>query len=93
MERISFNVAGETVVGHLFLPNCVGERDALPGLAFDHRNFGESSGGIRQHEEPQKKLDDLAAMVAVPISTPDRQRPTRPGGKASGSEPMPMSSG
>ena len=24
-------------------------------LAFDHRNFGESDGTIRQHEEPQKK--------------------------------------
>ncbi len=38
--------------------------EGFVGLAFDHRNFGESDGQIRQHEEPQKKLDDLAAAVA-----------------------------
>ena len=32
-------------------------------LAFDHRNFGESDGVIRQHEEPQKKIDDLSAAL------------------------------
>lgn len=32
-------------------------------LAFDHRNFGESDGHIRQHEEPHKKIDDLGAAT------------------------------
>ena len=33
-------------------------------LAFDHRNFGESDGTHRQHEEPYKKIDDLSAATA-----------------------------
>ncbi|WP_163273059.1 alpha/beta hydrolase [Chelativorans alearense] len=105
MEVISFDVAGETVVGHLFPPDGGAEQGARPGLvftgpytgvkeqvtgvyaqrlaemgfvtlAFDHRNFGESGGSIRQHEEPQKKLDDLAAAVSWlqdrPEVDPDR---------------------
>jgi fermentation-respiration switch protein FrsA (DUF1100 family) len=93
MEVVSFDIGGETVVGHLFLPGGVAEQNAWPGLvfsgpytgvkeqvtgtyakrlaengfvtlAFDHRNFGESGGRMRQHEEPQKKLDDLAAAVS-----------------------------
>jgi fermentation-respiration switch protein FrsA (DUF1100 family) len=28
-------------------------------LAFDHRNFGESEGTPRQHEDPAKKIEDL----------------------------------
>jgi uncharacterized protein len=33
-------------------------------LAFDHRNFGESSGEPRQHEDPQGKLTDLGDAVS-----------------------------
>ncbi len=40
-------------------------------LAFDHRNFGESDGAIRQHEEPQKKIDDLGAAVGHLSTLPD----------------------
>jgi uncharacterized protein len=35
----------------------------LVTLAFDHRNFGESAGMPRQHEDPQGKLCDLRAAV------------------------------
>ena len=28
-------------------------------LAFDHRNFGESEGTPREHEDPAKKIEDL----------------------------------
>jgi uncharacterized protein len=34
-------------------------------LAFDHRNFGESGGLPRQHEDPQGKLADLRAAVTA----------------------------
>jgi uncharacterized protein len=34
-------------------------------LAFDHRNFGESEGIPRCHEDPQGKLEDLAAAVSA----------------------------
>jgi fermentation-respiration switch protein FrsA (DUF1100 family) len=43
------------------------ERLAAAGfatLAFDHRNFGESGGGPRRHEDPQGKLADLRAAVS-----------------------------
>ncbi|GAA3833940.1 alpha/beta hydrolase [Sphaerisporangium flaviroseum] len=33
-------------------------------LAFDHRNFGESGGLPRRHEDPQGKLQDLRAAVS-----------------------------
>lgn len=33
-------------------------------LAFDHRNFGESEGEPRQHEDPAGKLEDLADAVS-----------------------------
>ncbi|GGL15323.1 hypothetical protein Sme01_70210 [Sphaerisporangium melleum] len=33
-------------------------------LAFDHRNFGESEGLPRRHEDPQGKLHDLRAAVS-----------------------------
>jgi len=33
-------------------------------LAFDHRNFGESEGAPRQHEDPQGKLSDLGDAVS-----------------------------
>lgn len=33
-------------------------------LAFDHRNFGESGGNRRQHEDPAGKLEDLRAATS-----------------------------
>ncbi|MEV4174873.1 alpha/beta hydrolase [Nonomuraea sp. NPDC049709] len=33
-------------------------------LAFDHRNWGESDGQPRRHEDPQGKLHDLRAAVS-----------------------------
>ncbi len=33
-------------------------------LAFDHRNWGESDGQPRRHEDPQGKLEDLRAAVS-----------------------------
>ncbi len=33
-------------------------------LAFDHRNFGESGGDRRQHEDPGGKLEDLRAATS-----------------------------
>lgn len=45
-------------------------------LAFDHRNFGASSGHPRQHEDPAGKLADLAYATALlaahPAVDPDR---------------------
>jgi dipeptidyl aminopeptidase/acylaminoacyl peptidase len=56
-----------------------GERLAAAGfvtLAFDHRNFGESGGQPRRHEDPQGKLNDLRAAVsflrARPEADPER---------------------
>jgi uncharacterized protein len=37
----------------------------LATLAFDHRNFGESEGDPRCHEDPQGKLTDLAAALTA----------------------------
>lgn len=34
-------------------------------LAFDHRNFGESGGSVRQHEDAAGKLTDLRAAVGL----------------------------
>lgn len=34
-------------------------------LAFDHRNFGESQGAVRQHEDAAGKLTDLRAAVSL----------------------------
>ena len=42
-------------------------------LAFDHRNFGESGGQPRRHEDPQGKLADLelaphaARQLTIPV--------------------------
>jgi uncharacterized protein len=33
-------------------------------LAFDHRNFGESEGTPRQHEDPAKKIEDLKNAIS-----------------------------
>lgn len=38
-------------------------------LAFDHRNFGESGGPIRQHEDAAGKLTDLRAAVTYLVHT------------------------
>ena len=33
-------------------------------LAFDHRNFGESDGAVRCHEDPRGKVEDLVAATS-----------------------------
>ncbi|WP_143590989.1 alpha/beta hydrolase [Thermoactinospora rubra] len=45
-------------------------------LAFDHRNWGESDGEPRRHEDPQGKLHDLRAAVSFLRGRPevDRER-------------------
>ncbi len=40
-------------------------------LAFDHRNFGESEGRPRSHEDPQGKLADLRAAVSLLRARPE----------------------
>src|SRR5437660_478378 len=40
-------------------------------LAIDPRNFGESGGQRRQHEDPQGKLDDLRDGVSYLRSRPE----------------------
>lgn len=40
-------------------------------LAFDHRNFGESEGEPRQHEDPPGKLADLRDAVSFLAARPD----------------------
>ena len=40
-------------------------------LAFDHRNFGESEGTPRQHEDPAKKLEDLKNAIGFLASLPE----------------------
>jgi len=50
------------------------ERLAAAGyvtLAFDHRNFGESAGQPRRHEDPQGKLADLRAAVSFLRARPE----------------------
>ncbi|MEU0566577.1 alpha/beta hydrolase [Nonomuraea sp. NPDC005983] len=53
------------------------ERLAAEGfvtLAFDHRNWGESGGEPRQHEDPQGKLHDLRAAVSFLRARPEVDR-------------------
>lgn len=40
-------------------------------LVFDHRNFGESEGSPRQHEDPAKKIEDLKNAISFLGSLPD----------------------
>ncbi|GAA2398568.1 alpha/beta hydrolase [Nonomuraea africana] len=40
-------------------------------LAFDHRNWGESGGRPRSHEDPQGKLNDLRAAVSLLRGRPE----------------------
>ncbi|HLZ57016.1 MAG TPA: alpha/beta hydrolase [Ktedonosporobacter sp.] len=40
-------------------------------LAFDHRNFGESEGAPRQHEDAQGKLADLRDALSFLASRPE----------------------
>jgi fermentation-respiration switch protein FrsA (DUF1100 family) len=50
------------------------ERVAKAGfitLAFDHRNFGESEGIPRQHEDPSKKIEDLKNAISFLASLPE----------------------
>ena len=106
MQKVTFSVGEETLVGHLHVPSepagerlpalvftgpYTGVKEQVTGtyarrlaeagfvtLAFDHRNFGESDGAIRQHEEPQKKLDDLAAATGF-LRSRERVDPDRVG--------------
>jgi fermentation-respiration switch protein FrsA (DUF1100 family) len=69
--------AGDRAPGLVFTGPFTGVRDQVTGLyaerlaaagyvtlAFDHRNFGESQGQPRRHEDPQGKLTDLRAAVS-----------------------------
>lgn len=40
-------------------------------LTFDHRNFGESEGEPRQHEDPAGKLGDLRDAVSFVVTRPE----------------------
>jgi fermentation-respiration switch protein FrsA (DUF1100 family) len=81
--------AGGRAPGLVFTGPFTGVRDQVTGLyaerlavagfatlAFDHRNFGESGGQPRRHEDPQGKLADLRAAVsflrARPEADPER---------------------
>ena len=72
------------VPGLVFTGPFTGVRDQVTGLyadrlasagfatlAFDHRNFGESAGRPRRHEDPQGKLDDLRAAVSYLRARPE----------------------
>jgi fermentation-respiration switch protein FrsA (DUF1100 family) len=70
--------ADDRVPGLVFTGPFTGVRDQVTGLyadrlaaagyvtlAFDHRNFGESQGLPRRHEDPQGELADLRAAVSL----------------------------
>jgi fermentation-respiration switch protein FrsA (DUF1100 family) len=76
--------AGDRVPGLVFTGPFTGVRDQVTGLyagllaaagyvtlAFDHRNFGESQGQPRRHEDPQGKLADLRAAVSFLRARPE----------------------
>ena len=81
--------ASGRVPGLVFTGPFTGVRDQVTGLyaerlaaagfatlAFDHRNFGESGGRPRRHEDPHGKLADLRAAVSFlrerPEADPER---------------------
>ena len=81
--------AGDHAPGLVFTGPFTGVRDQVTGLyaerlaaagyvtlAFDHRNFGQSQGQPRRHEDPQGKLADLRAAVSFlrerPEADPER---------------------
>ena len=87
--------AGGRAPGLVFTGPFTGVRDQVTGLyadrlaaagfttlAFDHRNFGESGGQPRRHEDPQGKLADLRAAVSFRVPA---RRPTRSGSALSAS--------
>lgn len=76
--------AGGRAPGLVFTGPFTGVRDQVTGLyaervaaagfatlAFDHRNFGESGGQPRRHEDPQGKLADLRAAVSFLRARPE----------------------
>jgi len=75
---------GGNAPGLVFTGPFTGVRDQVTGLyaermtaagyvtlAFDHRNFGESGGRPRRHEDPQGKLADLRAAVSLLRARPE----------------------
>ena len=75
---------GGRAPGLVFTGPFTGVRDQVTGLyagrlaaagyvtlAFDHRNFGESGGQPRRHEDPQGKLADLRAAVSFLRARPE----------------------
>jgi fermentation-respiration switch protein FrsA (DUF1100 family) len=46
-------------------------RHGFATLAFDHRNWGESGGERRQHEDPQGKISDLRDAVSFLAGRPE----------------------
>jgi fermentation-respiration switch protein FrsA (DUF1100 family) len=75
---------GGRAPGLVFTGPFTGVRDQVTGLyagrlaaagyvtlAFDHRNFGESGGQPRRHEDPQGKLADLRAAVSFLRGRPE----------------------
>lgn len=76
--------ADDRMPGLVFTGPFTGVRDQVTGLyadrlaaagyvtlAFDHRNFGESQGLPRRHEDPQGKLADLRAAVSLLRARPE----------------------
>ena len=76
--------AGGRAAGLVFTGPFTGVRDQVTGLyagrlaaagyatlAFDHRNFGQSGGQPRRHEDPQGKLADLRAAVSFLRARPE----------------------
>lgn len=63
-----FTGVRDQVVG-LYAERLTGE--GFVTLAFDHRNWGESGGRPRQHEDAQGKLHDLRAAVSLLRARPE----------------------
>jgi len=75
---------GGRAAGLVFTGPFTGVRDQVTGLyaerlaaagyvtlAFDHRNFGESDGQPRRHEDPQGKIADLRSAVSFLRARPE----------------------